>query len=817
MTNPPSIQLQVPNYLLHVALPKHATVLRSLCESCQFYAKQYNSVKVPLITFLFLAATTYVIIKSFTQISGLKRQIINLNNQIDQKNSDLKAKTTAIEEFRARETQKNQEIAALEQTLKEKEAERAAQSTERDVLRGQILSLRDHAERLQIQLAVFTKAQENFAFENGVRAAQEVARKQREAQMQMSLVQSQTYTPSEVSTELPIEIGEEIVQKEVDEHSFWEKPIEAGMKAIQESSFGRTLSYLYTFVKDTVVSEVSYACVEGNAPWKNHRYDLYTKHHKVFLDFVAGLNKRFPNPSRIEKEIIGKFESVAQELRKLKAAKKDPRAIHAAFVILPRPALDQLLRNDPTRPHVFEKAISEDFFKYVLENWNNRFLTNYMHTHYQKLVFWMARSKYPDLDQQLEQLSFADKMELVWKGVKGADPSLKSPTLNVTMKKLEAIKPTYDPALNNFPSIIGTAIYRHKESGQIKKVSLMRTHVPICGILSNASSKEWWQLEDQMLSPEFLAQCYALEKQNKNMLLVLHTDPSKLEEPNENQPQLSWLQKAWAHAQDWELERKRREALWTNLERNLGQFRKNVYVALFPYDHPWIKALGKGPPSKKDTFVKDLKKFLTASNSPFKLPSFVWSLDDNKNGKKNVQEERAFIEKIVDEVCVFYFSKQEELTGGQRMAFLNQFYARAAEHLRFKHNIAVQVEHCKDGVDRTMAAVGGQVADAVNRTGNIKDPALQAKVIGTTQGPALANVKREMIHSRHEFAVENVRHLETVPGAKPPAIEGYELVEFDFHEDPTQELTPPDNSPSGSPSSQRSGSPLAVSSGSLSD
>lgn len=537
---------------------------------------------------------------------------------------------------------------------------------------------------------------------------------------------------------------------------------------------------------DQTIGKAVKSVIDADAQWKLYRYCLYEQHHNAFFTLCESLQNPnlFPNASPIEKGIIASFGKVYSDLHKIKRSGSDPRSFHQEFIPQSRKAYGELIIN--------RSNVSQEFFNYMVKNSDTRFSTAYANTHYQKAVQWVAEETYPDLERRLQDKSFWERMETYRNALHHADSEITSPFWHVMFKKLDSVQPNYDPALFNHPSIIGTATYRNP-AGHEKKVTLMRTHVPICGRSSIQNGHDqWWEHENQQLSWEYLIHCFRMVMQGKKMLIVSHLNPAELIEIEEWRRPPSWLQTIM----DPEILRRRKEALIINLLRKMGRFfDKNIFVCLCSLDHPWFKALGKGPNKHRHQFIGELKDILTRNGSPFKMPSFVWSLDDEKNSKKDTRAEHELIKWVVDEVAATYFPDHLEFSASERMAFLNQFYSRIVEHLRFKHDIDFEQRGCFDAVDREEGIATGHLADAVNRTEDIRNPSSQMKVIGEVNGPALVYFKRDVIHSRYDFGVASVRHLEKIQGVKPPAIKEYELVSFDFHEDPTQRLTPEGISP----------------------
>lgn len=603
-----------------------------------------------------------------------------------------------------------------------------------------------------------------------------------------------------------MQINEELIsQEDVAEYVVWENKIMQEVWTTTKSYIKDYASSIYA-VYSKIEDQIFNIFIDGKAQWKVHRYSLMAKHHQAFNQFYEQLQHQFAARKGPQEEIIRLFGEAYKELRKLDA-KVDPRAYHKAFVQLLRPALDRMFQLNGHLPR--------DFFNFVVENMDKRFSETYVNTYYRKLVYWMASEGNSDLDVQLKKATLSEKLRLIHQGIKNADVKFKSPKGHITWKKMDGIKSKYDPLGDtNHPSIMGTARYQNAQ-GHTKEVKLMRTGVPVCGRSSDpALGDKYWELQDVALAPEYLQHCHQMLNQNKNMLVILHLDPAKLIELGEYRAPVSTID----YLKTPDLALKMREALWINLFRKLGQeFANRINVCVFPLDGEWIHKMQQEKAQTKDEYVRKLKEFLTENGSPFKLPSFVWCLDDEKNGKKQTAEEHALINIVVDEVANTYFPTGKDAKDRQvppsdmfdaadRKAFLMLFYSRMTEHLRMRHNIDFEQRNCKDAVDRTEAIAGVHLADLNNRLGRIQDPEVQAKIIAETEGPALAHVKREVLSSRQSYAEAGIRRLEKNLGMVPPAIDGYTLVDFDFHSDEGQRLTP-DNSPASSPATSRDPSP----------
>ena len=794
MANPP----QIPNYSAEISVPLHATVMRKLYVSCQEYASQGKTVKARAITILFLLAVPCTTVKYAIQaplctlwdfirlrngFNSLGTKIAeathclsfgllqtsylwaNCNSHIvrvQERRALVHANTRRVTELETRIRdleQRPQSGNATEPVIPNPEAEELRQlksrfEEETGRLRDQIAALQqEHAKKLE---EVKRFHQERLSEIADASLAQIEDEKKKAAPplsslpVQINLVPQATLA---TSTE-PMEVEEE-------------EPLDANTNFIL--SLIKKSNYFFS----TPADWIDYYCFDGDAPWKTHRYSLSAKHYAAFEEFHKELTNQFRNHYLDEvKEIVLLFDKAYTALKDMRDKNTDPRTYHKQFVRLLRPAQDKFVRSIGHLPR--------EFAEFVFKNMDKRFSGSRLNSFYSKLTFWMAREGQNEA-RSLIGMSLTEKLKWVHEGIEKANAKLKSPFMHIWGKKVEPLMTGFDPNGDvSHPSIMGVAQYRNAANGKIKEVTLMRTAVPVCGRSSPENEEpQYFELGDTALSPEYLAHCHSLRTQGKKMMVILHLDPRNLKyfDQTAKSPLVNCGKFKVASL-------KTREAQWIQLFRQLGQkYPDHFKVCVFPLDGQWMHDLNLEKAMGINAFIGSLQKVFKASNSPLKLPSFV-------NKSPDTADDHILIDKVLDEVWTTYFKDKLSLNADERRAFLTLFYSRLAEHLRFKYDIDFEQRNCKDAVDRTEAIAGVHAAEAVNRLGRLRDPKTQDILIGKTEGPALAYTKRGVLHDREIFVESGFRHLETIPGVKPPAINGFELVNFDLCEDPSQSVLP---------------------------
>lgn len=533
--------------------------------------------------------------------------------------------------------------------------------------------------------------------------------------------------------------------------------------------------------------------IDGKDPWKAHRYD-------IGLEQILDVFGRDEVKSILElKNAANRNDTAAQIYQHLQTALinlttpelfEDPRKQKVNFQDSLRKAL-LLLQTE--RHH----GIAPD-----LENRINALCARWMTSvnmlpYNYKMVLYVASKGNPELLKELgldgspDQVPLSRKFHLLLEGIKKADDKYKAPKTHLDAAKLKTVRNDYDPLRDtNMPSQWATMAYKKKDGTTLESVHF-RTGVPVFKRAGKIEAgNKPWEIDGISLVPEYLAFLNHLKANKEKLLIILHLDPmlyntttGELKKPE------TWAEKAaeYAHLQ------KQREALWIKLMVDLAKhpdFKDVLSVALFPMDGDWLK---KGiQEAEKDRTLKEMTDYMvdvvTREDSPYILPGLTDA------------EKELFVREVAKQMSDQYFVPLKDhtlhtLSKDQMLAFVGLFNSQAAEALQLKQRAKFVQRNCKDAVDRTMALVGCELSEKNLRLGRLHDPKVHEQILGTTLGPALGILKRQLLEERQPVLLATNDYLDWLieskhPIGPAPAYEGYSLEDIKMGEDQTQSLYP---------------------------
>ena len=531
--------------------------------------------------------------------------------------------------------------------------------------------------------------------------------------------------------------------------------------------------------------------------WKAHRYELPMEQLlNVASQEIATLERArtLHVNHKIADNIVSGMKAIANTMRNL-YANKDGHIPYDNLVGNVRGVL-KLLEQNPVNHGIepnFIAQLNQLCFKWCTG-------IKLLPFHYQ-MITYVASDGNKNLFKELapqgdakKPVSLSDKMRLLYNGIRDASPAVKAPLTHLWFQKTHKIDGTFDPwAQTNIPCQFAIKKYRNETTGEEISTTHIRTGVPI-GPWDGIKGQEnkIWALNNVQIIPEYRAFLRHLltynfehrEQKPQKLLVVLHLNPAKYDsEKNEVGSQGYFDDKYF-------------EALWIKLMVNLSrseEFKSVIEVALLPLDGKELKKLIH---SEGDMSVIDLTERLVAlikpANSSFILPDM------------NPEAKEAFARRVAKKVEDRYFahiakSKNPMLKPKDMEAFYGFFCSMAAEELQFMANATIVQRNCADGIDRTMALVGGELADDNSRLNKYEDQTVQEQFLGETLGPALGTSKRE-VHPHREsmlFAVpeyldklyENIKlHPGEYSMGPVPTVQGFKLVDIEMPEEPKQSL-----------------------------
>lgn len=533
--------------------------------------------------------------------------------------------------------------------------------------------------------------------------------------------------------------------------------------------------------------------VDGKDPWKTHRYD-------IGLEQIIEVFDRDEVKSILElKNVVNGNDTAAQIYQHLQTALinlttpelfEDPRKQKVNFQDSLRKAL-LLLQTE--RHH----GITPDLEKRI-NALCARWMTSVQMLPYNyKMVLYVASKGNPELLKELEldgtpaQAPLSRKFRLLLEGIKKADDKYKAPKANLDAAKLKTVRNDFDPLRDtNMPSQWATTTYKKKDGTTLETVHF-RTGVPVFKRAGKTEAgNKPWEIDGISLVPEYLALLNHLKANKEKLLVMLHLDPmlyntttGELKKPE------TWGEKAaeLAHLQ------KQREALWIKLMVDLAKhpdFKDVLAVALFPMDGDWLK---KGiQEAEKNRTLKEMTDYMvdvvTREDSPYILPGLT------------AAEKEPFVREVAKQMTDQYFIPLKDhtlhtLNKDQMLAFVGLFNSQAAEALQLKQQAKFVQRNCKDAVDRTMALVGCELSEKNLRLGRLHDPKVHEQILGTTLGPALGILKRQLLEERQPVLLATNDYLDWLvenkhPIGPAPAYAGYSLDDIKMGEDQTQCLYP---------------------------
>jgi hypothetical protein len=535
--------------------------------------------------------------------------------------------------------------------------------------------------------------------------------------------------------------------------------------------------------------------VDKKDPWKTQHYEVRMEQvENIFSTRLAALEERAdglkelhrssPKPSpKIEKLIDELSNELSNAIKSFNQKKPDPRAQKTEFVTHIRKAR-RLAREISVHNSVLldpkergEIATIEKELNSLCREW---LTTPIMEPFYRDIVLYVASKGNPDIYRVMADPTtpMSEKIHKVLEGIRAADSQFKAPIANLTLAKISVILNTYDPLkFQNAPSKLYGLEYKNEE-GKTHHVTEFRLGVPICPA-EEIEIKEDRAIEGVTLAPEYVALLDDLIERNKEhkkkgeppekLLAVLHLDPHYYDIETNQIKTASALTEA-----------KRREALWIKLHRDLSQhpdYKEVLSVAIVPMDGNWLKTdiQKRTEPWNLPELEKHLQTTLMDPKSPFLIPNMTR------------EEKEKFVKGVIDQVSKQYFHHltDKPLTKEQALAFVGLFSAQLIDAVTLKEKATYVQRNCKDAVDRTMAYAGSGMMDKYLRLGQLDDPEVQGKIMGTTCGPALGILKRELLEERQPILLAVTKHLDEMKAAriapgKAPTYEGYTLEKIDI-------------------------------------
>ncbi len=396
---------------------------------------------------------------------------------------------------------------------------------------------------------------------------------------------------------------------------------------------------------------------------------------------------------------------------------------------------------------------------------------------FQDLVFYMSSKGFEKMgdekdkaelksliDEPNKELQLLRRFKLLWSGVQAAPASEKSRTIDQAYAKTQTVCNGYSPwDLTNVPSHLATIQYEN--GGKIFQHNYFRCGVPIKPSGGGLGSSSVWEIQDPdykgqsvRIHPEFLAMLDHLKSKGKVLLSILHLNPTLYESSSNS------IGKGGLFARKIMPTTDTREALWIQLMMKLAlsdQYQNVLKIALLPLDGEWLENLiNRTAVSKSIKGLINLLIILSLKkDSPFIFPG--------------VKDKKDFVEKICQKVEKEYFTFPGKIpypfTDHEKLlAFYAFFCSKASEALEFINNATLVSHNCKEGVDRTMAVFGCELIERISRIkrseqmpiGSLGDPEIQNQLITTVLGPALGNLKRELLESRLPIIEAAMQHMD---------------------------------------------------------
>ncbi|MFA6916459.1 MAG: hypothetical protein WC222_08690 [Parachlamydiales bacterium] len=473
---------------------------------------------------------------------------------------------------------------------------------------------------------------------------------------------------------------------------------------------------------------------EINPEWKKQRYD--TTFEQLIRRFGETRLKELQGKCKDKNPIQKNLKDAISLLLTYRNA-DDAHLHYQTFQV----ALRTVLRDI----HSTENKLKNTFKTEILSLCKIWFTELEMDTFYTGLVHQVANEGNKELVGDLKECtSLATRLKLLMKGIVNARQISGFDNMKAQVGTVWA---TFDPLwLSNVPNQLATYIYKNPETQEEKKITQVRTGVPIGPRQAPTPTDAPWVYEGIELVPEYMAYLNQLKAEGKKLLVILHLNPKyAFENPGVFD---------YCNFTKWQPQR---EGLWVRLYMQLAkseEYKDVIDLSLLPMDGEWMKEIEKNEVMKKSDFLNWFKHEVISN------PAFMLGYEGD--------EKALFVQRTFEEVKKAYFPTELDAQGREiemmfdkkkRLAFVGMFYSRISEELALCRNSDVVQRNCKDAIDRTMSIFAADICDKLSRTKEFVADKYE-KLSGIILGPALTVLKRELLFHRAHLMFASVKHLE---------------------------------------------------------